>query len=268
MSNTGAKNGTEDTNTGYYQTHWSNVYKQDANNETACEWHTSYERVRSFLSPFIRTMVADGQKKRIVDIGCGGSSFGNEILQEYSGSFDRLTLIDISPEIVKIVAKRHEADSRVQACVADCRFLDSMVETGSVDVIIDKGTLDALVGTDDKKAMLKECYRILKKTKGSEGLMVSVSFGSVERLRLIEEVCRDLGMQWRLKIVADGDPRDGFKANFVFLLSLDALNGVVVEQDALTTVVLDRIGRTGSMFVDEEDAVSAADLFGDDEKSE
>ena len=74
MSNTGAKNGTEDTNTGYYQTHWSNVYKQDANNETACEWHTSYERVRSFLSPFIRTMVADGQKKRIVDIGCGGSA--------------------------------------------------------------------------------------------------------------------------------------------------------------------------------------------------
>ena len=265
LSETMRKNSADGTSSDYYETHWSDIYEKNSNNETACEWHTAYEKIRAFLTPYISATAnfnSGDRKKRIVDIGCGGSSFGNKILQEYGDSFDRLTLIDISPEIVRIVAERHATDKRIDVCIGDCRFLESIIESDCIDIIIDKGTLDALVGNEDKRAMMKECYRILEK-RGGKGLIVSVSFGSVERIRLIEEICAELGLQWKIKIVADGDPREGFKTNFVFLLGLDLDTHVVeVEKDTLTGIVMDRIRRTGSMFVEEEDGVSAADLFG------
>ena len=37
---------------------------------------------------------------------------------------------------------------------------------------------------------------------------------------------------------------------------------VEVEKDTLTSTVMDRIRRTGSMFIEEDDGVSALGLFG------
>lgn len=54
-------------------------------------------------------------------------------------------------------------------------------DDGEACCILDKGTLDALEGDEDKKAMLRECSRVLNSTRG---VLLSISFGSVSRLQV------------------------------------------------------------------------------------
>ena len=54
----------------------------------------------------------------VVDVGCGGSAMGFEVLNE---GFGELVLTDISQEIVEVMRSRFAGDARVRAEVADCR---------------------------------------------------------------------------------------------------------------------------------------------------
>jgi hypothetical protein len=54
-------------------------------------------------------------------------------------------------------------------------------DDGEACCILDKGTLDALEGDEDKKVMLRECSRVLDSKRG---VLLSISFGSVSRLKV------------------------------------------------------------------------------------
>ena len=80
---------------------------------------------------------------------------GFEVLQE---GFTDLVLTDVSTEIIDIMRERFAGDARVRVKVADCRQM-TFLPDGAADVVVDKGTLDALSGDDHKRDMLRECAR-------------------------------------------------------------------------------------------------------------
>ena len=93
------------------------------------------------------------------------------------------------------------------------------------------------------------------------------------RVALLDRVAPQLGMRWRLKVIADGDPKFGHAAVFVAVLGREtndpALDGMFDQdpEDELTAVVLRRCREAGSCIEDEpprpEDALT---LFDEDEE--
>ena len=67
-------------------------------------------------------------------------------------------LTDVSTEIIDIMRDRFAGDARVRVEEADCRQM-TFLSDGAADVVVDKGTLDALSGEDHKRDMLRECSR-------------------------------------------------------------------------------------------------------------
>jgi ubiquinone/menaquinone biosynthesis C-methylase UbiE len=112
-------------------------------------------RTREFVAPYLESIMARGAGGTVLDVGCGGSAMGFEVLQE--GFFD-LVLTDVSTEIIDIMRERFAGDARVRVEVADCRQM-TFLPDGAADVVVDKGTLDALSGDDHKRDMLRECAR-------------------------------------------------------------------------------------------------------------
>ena len=138
-------------NTTYYRSHWDKVYLSNTRGELLHEWHLAYEVIKPLIDPYVRNIIAViGTKEQcIVDVGCGGSSLGVKILQDYD--FGSLLLADLSVEIVRVVQARHEHDARVNVVAADCRSLP-FVQSNSVAVLIDKGTWTRWLGMPIKRA--------------------------------------------------------------------------------------------------------------------
>ena len=138
--------------------------------------------------------------------------------------------------------------------VADCRSMP-VVPDGAASVLVDKGTLDALHGDEDKMAMLRECMRCLSP---DGGVIVSVSFPAADRIRLLDEATSAFGIQHRTRVIADGDPAHGHKAVFVTVLGRDLDDAMREragekgdERDELSEMLLARVRRSGSLLEDE-----------------
>ncbi|KAJ5072591.1 s-adenosyl-l-methionine-dependent methyltransferases superfamily protein [Anaeramoeba ignava] len=133
------------------QNYWNKRYET----EREFDWYMDFET----LYPFIRTTLNPNDK--ILNIGCGNSSFAFDMLQ-YDYKF--VTNIDISDVVINKMKDKYKKYPSLEFFVQDTRkltFSDSSFET-----IIDKGTLDTLIcgkeGDDDVDSMMKEIYRILK----------------------------------------------------------------------------------------------------------
>ena len=152
-----------------YAAHWGRVYETDESARTR-EWHCDFADCRAFIAPYCaRAVREDGT---VLDVGCGGSSFGDELRSAFG--LERLVLTDIDPGIVRILRERHAARRRddgkkngakTTCLVADCTSMPAIADD-SVDVVVDKGTLDALHGEEDKLKMMRECARVVKKKRG------------------------------------------------------------------------------------------------------
>ena len=72
---------------------------------------------------------------------------------------------------------------------------------GNYDVLIEKGTLDALDSTEDQRAMLADCRRVL----APSGLLLSIAFPNVRRLALLDAALPPLGLTHHTHIVTSVD---------------------------------------------------------------
>jgi len=175
------------------------------------EWHVDFAAIRPILWPHIEHLgggyvspdledTAGGEHARdlrILDVGCGTSSLGLELLRQLPGF--ELTLVDVEP-LVGALQKQHAADEHVRAVADDCRVLGSIADQ-SVTVAIDKGTIDAMENLDTA-ACLNAIVRTLQRPRG---LMLSVSFLSSKRVLLLRREAERLGMELRLRVLRGGD---------------------------------------------------------------
>eukprot|EP00192_Tetraselmis_astigmatica_P019907 CAMPEP_0117695978 /NCGR_PEP_ID=MMETSP0804-20121206/28434_1 /TAXON_ID=1074897 /ORGANISM="Tetraselmis astigmatica, Strain CCMP880" /LENGTH=218 /DNA_ID=CAMNT_0005510099 /DNA_START=185 /DNA_END=837 /DNA_ORIENTATION=- len=215
----------EDAAVGYSR-HWNGVYVNRPDQLTR-EWHCDLDAVRDAIQPYVQQALT-GAKPSDAEEPRGASPCDS-------------------------MRARYAADPTVQCCVADCRVLP--VGDYACELLLDKGTLDALHGDVDKMKMMQECKRVLS----PGGVMLSISFGAVARLGFLKTACTHLGLQHRNYIIGEGDPLSGHQ---VWLLTAIAHKFVGIageySPDALTSTVLARVERTGSMYDDEteEDAIA------------
>ena len=111
-------------------------------------------------------------------VGCGNSKLSQQM---YEAGYKDIINIDISPSVIEQMSKQFphmvwEVMDATKMSYPDQYF----------DVILDKGTLDALISGrnyDICEAMLRDCMRVTKDT----GQLILITYGSPEGRRKIFE---------------------------------------------------------------------------------
>lgn len=243
-----------------YKAHWEEVYETKREQLISREWHADAKevvdeaRVSAYLdraAMAVRGVNGASRVGAVVDVGCGSSGIGVEVLRRWGASgFSSLVLADVSEVLVKKLEEDHGGDERVKCVCVDCRDMSGVVGDGEAAVVIDKGTLDALNGEEDKRRLLREMVRMM----AADGVIVSVSFSAVARYAFLARETRAMGLEWRFHVVANGDPARGHAAVFVsvmFRRESETMAQVPFVESALTTTLRRRMERSGSLYEDE-----------------
>ena len=137
-----------------------------------CDWPA--------LRPCWEREVGSCGRGRVLHTGCGNSALGARLVEE--GYAKSCVNVDYSPAVIERMARAYP---RVEWARADCTDMVGQ-RSGSFDVVLDKGTLDAMACHDDAARALKqgrmyvsECFRTLK----PGGVCLIASFGQPETRR-------------------------------------------------------------------------------------
>ncbi|XP_067299837.1 citrate synthase-lysine N-methyltransferase CSKMT, mitochondrial isoform X2 [Pseudorasbora parva] len=137
------------------------------------EWFFGFHSVKDFILPTLQTMSHSGIGPfNILDMGCGTSALGPCIYRT-SPCAVKVTCADISPVAVKLMEKNTNLAS-IQPCnpssalaflELDCTKLRGHFGTRSLDMILDKGTTDALVRSKEGQVkagqIMRQCLQVL-----------------------------------------------------------------------------------------------------------
>ena len=236
-----------------YAQKWDGIYgTEDAElqkSRAEREWHSTWARLAPLADAPLRSLSerVPPQNVRCMDIGCGTSTLGIDLCAAHN--FGHLLLLDASA----VCIARHEAAAAgrtappaITALVGDARVLP--VPDGSYDVLIEKGTLDALDSAEDQRAMLADCRRAL----APSGLLLSIAFQNVRRLALLDAALPPLGLTHHTHIVTSVDAPNAVV--FVSLIFHSASAHVPpYAPDERTKTMLARVAASGSLWEDAAD---------------
>jgi len=154
--------------------YWDKRYTQK---EEKYDWYLSYGEFRDQLTGSLNVLDKDGKdlkevcaggKKRLRSdlklgiVGCGNSDMS---LSFYEDGFTNIISFDYSEIVINKMKNLYKDKPSLLYEVQDVRQLTYEDET--FDVLVDKGTLDAILcGSDsltNATGMLEECYRCLKR---------------------------------------------------------------------------------------------------------
>uniref|UniRef100_A0A3Q0SU40 Citrate synthase-lysine N-methyltransferase CSKMT, mitochondrial n=1 Tax=Amphilophus citrinellus TaxID=61819 RepID=A0A3Q0SU40_AMPCI len=166
------------------------------------EWFFGFESVRDIIMPLLQTMSRPDAALRVVDMGCGTSALGPSIYRHSPVSV-HVTCADISPIAVKLMQEHiqaktiqpHILSSQIEFIELDCTQLDKHFSASTVDLIVDKGTTDALLrsreGKEKASLALKQCLRVLR---NSGSLLQFSDEDPDSRLLWLETAAQDPGL--------------------------------------------------------------------------
>lgn len=139
---------------------------------------------------------------QVLDMGCGTSALG-PCIYRHSVLPVQVTCADISPVAVRLMQEHfqtkaiqpHNLLSQLRFVELDCTQLHQHYDSGTVDLIIDKGTTDALLrskeGTRKAVLVLKQCLKALR----SSGSLLQFSDEDPDaRLLWLETEAQELGV--------------------------------------------------------------------------
>lgn len=145
--------------------YWDNRYSQTTE---MYDWYFEWDTLYPYLTNNGITFSGD---ERVINLGCGNSTSSFQMVESV---FKSVVNIDISVVVIFQMQQKYAGDDRLIWETMDC--CDLKYDDDSFDVIFDKGTMDALVCSNDSfnkvKQMFSECERVL--TNG--GLMISITY--------------------------------------------------------------------------------------------
>lgn len=112
------------------QTYWDTRYQK----EDKYDWFSSYISFQHLLSQDVKPT------DKILTLGCGNSTLSEEM---YKDGYRLITNTDFSPVVIEKMAAKHKDLQDMTWLVMD--ICDLQFEPGSFDVVLEKGTLDALM---------------------------------------------------------------------------------------------------------------------------
>ena len=149
---------------------------------TPFEWYQRYENIKHLLKPEILSSTStfpSNSETRVLCIGCGNSTLGEEMLQDNYGI---IWNIDFSTAVISQMKDKHKNNPKLKYIVADVTKKIPF-EDNTFDLIICKATMDAILTSSSPignvKKMMEECYRVLDVSR-SGGMMVVISNSTPE----------------------------------------------------------------------------------------
>ena len=137
------------------KSYWEERYKSSEN--TTFDWLENY----SSLKDIIYSLNISKENGQILNLGCGNSEFSENM---YDDGYKNIKNIDISNNVIKNMKERNKERIGMTYEVMDVR--DLKYEDNSIDLAVDKSTIDALLCGDDAfinvAKMIKEVQRVLK----------------------------------------------------------------------------------------------------------
>lgn len=166
------------------------------------EWFFSFDAVRDFIMPLLQTKLHPDVLLQVLDMGCGTSALG-PCIYRHSPLAVRVTCADISPIAVQLMQHQvraqaiwpHNPSSQLEFVELDGTQLHKHFCSNSVDLIVDKGTTDALLRSKEGKGkaslVLKQCLKVLR----SSGALLQFSDEDPDaRLLWLETEAREQGV--------------------------------------------------------------------------
>ena len=147
--------------------YWQDRYLRDPE---PFDWYQKYSGLREHLVQHIKP------NHRILMVGCGNSRLSEEM---YDDGFRNIHNVDISSVVIQAMQEKNARRDEMTWEVMDCTHMEPL-KSSSFDVVIDKGTLDAILcgssSTASAEQMCSECARVLK----DEGVFILISYGQPE----------------------------------------------------------------------------------------
>jgi len=148
----------------------------------------------------LEALVARDCSRSVLHLGCGNSRLPEGM---YDAGYTQQTCIDLSPSVVEQMRVRN-ACRPMQWIAADCTDLTAVLEDDSFDLVIDKGTFDAITCHDSHALMLikflKEAFRVTK----PGGVYICIS---LHESKDVLKWLRRKAFGWRVRDVSLGRPK-------------------------------------------------------------
>ncbi|KAJ2963774.1 hypothetical protein NQZ79_g1198 [Umbelopsis isabellina] len=171
------------------QEYWEERYKKESS-ETTFDWFKTYAELKPTLNQTIPS-----KDSSILMLGCGNSTLGEDM---YDDGYKNITNIDYSATVIQQMAERCSDRPEMKWLEMDIR--DLKFDDRTFDVVIDKGTMDALMCDrgdvwdpspeliNEVKAEVDEVTRVLK----IGGKFIYITFGQPHfRKRHLARDCWD-----------------------------------------------------------------------------
>ncbi|KAG8932719.1 hypothetical protein FRC02_000683 [Tulasnella sp. 418] len=158
------------------QEYWDSRYGSEADDATF-DWFKDYSDIR----PLIRELLPQKDGIRILMVGCGNSSLSEEMWQD---GYKNITNIDYSTVVIEKMEKKYEDRPGMEWLVMDAR--DLRFNQDSFDVVIDKGTMDAMLAVkgdvwnppeEAVQNCMKEVDEAIRVLKRPHGVFLYLTFG-------------------------------------------------------------------------------------------
>ncbi|KAH7233074.1 S-adenosyl-L-methionine-dependent methyltransferase [Fusarium tricinctum] len=178
----------EDQQLGYSE-YWDSRYVTSKSDEPTHEWFRSFEHLLPFLSKNLLEQPGRTAKDepKILHLGSGDSVVPAELAER---GYGKQLCVDFSPVVVDMMTERHKDIAGIEWGRVDVRDMPS-IDTGSIDVAFDKGTLDAMIyGSpwsppdevrENTSKYLKEVHRVLK----ADGIFLYITFRQPHFMKLL-----------------------------------------------------------------------------------
>ncbi|XP_054914552.1 citrate synthase-lysine N-methyltransferase CSKMT, mitochondrial isoform X2 [Poeciliopsis prolifica] len=157
---------------------WDRFYSETSRrspNFKNFEWFFGFDAVQDLITPLLQTASLSRRPVQVLDLGCGTSALGPSIYRD-SALPVRVTCADISTVAVQLMREHVQANpvrprnasSQIEFLELDCTRLDAHYRPSSLDLIVDKGTTDALLrskeGAEKAASLLRQCLKALRRS--------------------------------------------------------------------------------------------------------
>lgn len=153
---------------------WEEQFQKTAQSpgEGMFDWYLGWGELKKYLL----LLMIPPKKSQVLMVGCGNSRLTYDM---YKSSWKQITNIDISQSVIDTMQKWHDkkgvVSSEVSWMVMDATNMS--FEEQVFDVVVDKGTVDALMSGNELTSsvkLLQESLRVLK----PQGSIILISHGS------------------------------------------------------------------------------------------
>lgn len=142
------------------------------------DWYVEFDELKRYVER--SGCPKDG---KILMVGCGNSKLSEQM---YDAGFHNIINVDIAPTIINLMKEHHDKKEKfMEWTVMDCT--DMPFKDQSFDLVIDKGTVDAVICGDDLTPVLTMLREMCRVTKISGHTMIVSNAAPQSRKMIFED---------------------------------------------------------------------------------